>query len=71
MHQLYVKWYHEISYEDILLVGEKNASLGEMNIKLSRCTDVNIPDGFAITIDGYRGLLSRDHVLELRALLGS
>ena len=71
MHTLFVKWYHEISYEDILLVGEKNASLGEMNVELSRSTDVNIPDGFVITIDGYRGLLSEDDMMELRVLMGS
>ena len=71
MHTVYVKWYHEISYKDILLVGEKNASLGEMNVELSRGTDVNIPDGFVITIDGYRGLLSEDDVMELRWLMGS
>jgi phosphoenolpyruvate synthase/pyruvate phosphate dikinase len=58
MHILFVKWYHEISYEDILLVGEKNASLGEMNVELSRSTDVNIPDGFAITNDGNHEIAS-------------
>ena len=42
----------EINFDDILLVGGKNASLGEMTRELSG-EGINIPDGFALTTNFY------------------
>ncbi|MBW3609299.1 MAG: phosphoenolpyruvate synthase [Actinobacteria bacterium] len=46
----------ELSREDIARVGGKNASLGEMLRELT-ATGINVPPGFAITVDGYRAFL--------------
>jgi pyruvate,water dikinase len=53
----YVRFFEELGIADVPLVGGKNASLGEMYRKLSPA-GVRVPNGFAITADGYR------HVLE-------
>jgi len=45
--------FSEIKMTDILQVGGKNASLGEMIQNLSPL-GVEVPDGFAITVDAYR-----------------
>ncbi|UCG95749.1 MAG: phosphoenolpyruvate synthase, partial [archaeon] len=45
----YVLWFNEISKKDVLLVGGKNANLGEMIQK----TRVPVPNGFAITTEAY------------------
>ncbi len=47
----YIKFFNELSIDDVPLVGGKNASLGEMVRKLGR--KIRIPDGFAITSEGY------------------
>ena len=52
----FIKWFSEISAEDIPLVGGKNASLGEMFSALAP-KGVRVPDGFAITADAYRYFL--------------
>ena len=52
----FIKWFSEISVEDIPLVGGKNASLGEMFSSLAP-KGVRVPDGFAITADAYRYFL--------------
>jgi pyruvate,water dikinase len=52
----YILWFEEISKEDVLLVGGKNASLGEMFSKLLK-KGVKIPDGFAITAKAFRDYL--------------
>jgi pyruvate,water dikinase len=43
----------EVTLEDLKLVGGKNASLGEMIRNLAP-RGINIPYGFAITVDAYR-----------------
>ena len=48
----YIKWFDEISIQDVESVGGKNASLGEMYCHLTS-QGVNIPNGFAITSAGY------------------
>lgn len=48
-----IKWFAEISIEDVPLVGGKNASLGEMVRELAG-RGVSVPDGFAITAEAYR-----------------
>ena len=51
--QPFIKWFADTTIADIPLVGGKNASLGEMVRELSS-KGVKVPDGFAITADGYR-----------------
>ncbi len=47
-----IKWFADISIDDVPLVGGKNASLGEMFRELAS-KGVKVPDGFAITADAY------------------
>ena len=55
----YIKWFNELSIEDVDLVGGKNASLGEMYQNLTE-KGIRIPNGFAITADAYRMILDRN-----------
>jgi pyruvate,water dikinase len=48
----YIKFFNEITKEDVNLVGGKNANLGEMYNKLSK-KGVNVPKFFALTTKGY------------------
>jgi len=50
--QKFILWFREISAKDVLLVGGKNASLGEMFSNLTK-KGINIPDGFATTSKAY------------------
>jgi len=52
----FIRRFDEISIGDIPLVGGKNASLGEMFRELGS-QGVRIPDGFAVTAEGYRHFL--------------
>ncbi|MBI3849935.1 MAG: phosphoenolpyruvate synthase [Verrucomicrobia bacterium] len=52
----FIKWFKDISIEDIPLVGGKNASLGEMYRELTP-QGVKVPNGFAITAEAYRYFL--------------
>ena len=52
----FIKWFSEISLEDIAQVGGKNASLGEMFCALAS-KGVRVPEGFAITAAAYRYFL--------------
>ncbi len=47
-----IKHFSEIRIKDIPLVGGKNASLGEMFCTLTP-SGINVPDGFAVTSEGY------------------
>jgi len=49
----FIKWFADITIADIPVVGGKNASLGEMVRELAG-KGVRVPDGFAITADGFR-----------------
>ena len=49
----YILGFNEIQMTDILRVGGKNASLGEMIQNLSPL-GIKVPDGFAITVAAYR-----------------
>ena len=51
-----VKWFDELSIEDVPSVGGKNASLGEMYRELA-AKGVKVPNGFAVTADAYRAFL--------------
>jgi pyruvate,water dikinase len=62
-NSMYIRWFEEISIEDIPLVGGKNASLGEMYRELSD-KDIKIPNGFAITAQAYWHILDSANVLD-------
>jgi pyruvate,water dikinase len=49
----HIKWFEDITIDDVPLVGGKNASLGEMFRELAR-KGVKVPNGFAVTAAGYR-----------------
>ncbi len=53
----FIRWFRDITISDVHLVGGKNASLGEMVRELTP-RGVRVPDGFAVTAEGYRYLLS-------------
>jgi pyruvate,water dikinase len=54
----FVKWFEEIGAKDVALVGGKNASLGEMIRNLGD-KGVNVPSGFAITVEGYKYVVDK------------
>jgi pyruvate, water dikinase len=54
----YVRWFSEIDAADVGSVGGKNASLGEMYGALAS-QGVRVPNGFAITAEGYRYVLDQ------------
>ena len=56
----YIRWFNELTIDDIPLVGGKNASLGEMYSELSS-QGIQIPNGFAVTAEGYRYLLTQSN----------
>ncbi len=53
----FIRFFDDITVDDVPLVGGKNASLGELYRELNP-KGVLVPYGFAITADAYR------HVLE-------
>jgi pyruvate,water dikinase len=53
----YVRWFAEITYDDVPLVGGKNASLGEMYRELTPL-GVRQANGFAIIAQAYRDALT-------------
>ncbi len=65
----YIRWFKELSLDDLGLVGGKNASLGEMFQQLTPL-GVRVPDGFAVTAQAYRDALdATDAWPELHQLL--
>lgn len=59
----WIRWFSEISIDDVPLVGGKNASLGEMYRKL-RPLGVKVPNGFAVTAEAYWHLIRSAGVLD-------
>lgn len=59
----YIFWLEEIKKENILLVGGKNASLGEMYSSLGK-KGVRVPDGFAITSVAFWYFLEKNKLKE-------
>lgn len=53
----YVRTFEQIRASDVAYVGGKNASLGEMYREL-RPRGIPVPDGFAVTADAYRDVLT-------------
>lgn len=67
--QRYIRFFDQINIEDIPIVGGKNASLGEMYQALTP-VGVPVPNGFAITAEAYRALLTENNLWEaLHAIL--
>ncbi|MEE9491994.1 MAG: phosphoenolpyruvate synthase [Gammaproteobacteria bacterium] len=54
--QDHIRWFEELTIDDIPLVGGKNASLGEMYRELTP-QGIKVPNGFAITAPAYRQML--------------
>ena len=52
---------HRVSQHDIAHVGGKNASLGKMLSQLSSAS-IQVPGGFATTVDAYRAPLTQDNL---------
>ncbi len=59
----FIRWFNELSINDIALVGGKNASLGEMYRELIP-QGINIPNGFAVTAEGYHYMLDEANAWE-------
>ena len=55
----FVRFFSELTIDDIPLVGGKNASLGEMYRELMS-EGIKVPNGFAITARAYHYLLEQD-----------
>jgi pyruvate, water dikinase len=65
----FIRWFHEIGIADVGVVGGKNASLGEMYQSLTS-HGITIPNGFAITAEGYRQVLQVGGLAgQMRAIL--
>ncbi len=58
----FIRWFEDITLDDVPLVGGKTASLGELYRELTP-QGVRVPNGFAITAPAYR------YVLEAGGLL--
>ncbi len=61
MNTRYTLQLHNVTLENLSLVGGKNASLGEMIHNLSSL-GITIPFGFAITVDAYWEFLKHNHL---------
>lgn len=57
-----IRWFEQVTMDDLPLVGGKNASLGEMIGRLAP-EGIRVPGGFAVTAEAYRVLI-RDGGLE-------
>lgn len=58
-----IRWFQEISIDDVGLVGGKNASLGEMYQSLSTA-GVRVPNGFATTAEAYDKFIAANELLD-------
>ncbi len=59
----WIRWFRDLGIADVPSVGGKNASLGEMLRELS-AKGIRIPDGYAITAQGYREFLRHNQLEE-------
>lgn len=62
--QPHIRWFKELSLNDVAQVGGKNASLGEMYQNLTD-QGIRVPNGFAITSEAYRYVLEYNQAWEL------
>lgn len=67
----YIKTFREVGLSDVHRVGGKNASLGELFQNLAQL-DIKVPDGFAITVDGFDAFMMTGSIrAQLTSLLDS
>jgi pyruvate,water dikinase len=59
----FIRWFSDIGLNDVPLVGGKNASLGELYRELATA-GVRVPNGFAVTADGYRHFMQATGLAE-------
>jgi pyruvate,water dikinase len=65
----WIRWFSDLSIDDVPLVGGKNASLGEMYRELAH-RGVKVPNGFAVTAEAYRHFLTETGMdKKIRAIL--
>ncbi|MGH7587467.1 MAG: PEP/pyruvate-binding domain-containing protein, partial [Gemmatimonadota bacterium] len=57
----YIRWFEDLTGDDISLVGGKNASLGEMMAGLQD-VGIRVPRGFAITTAAYRRFIEHNEI---------
>ena len=57
----YIRWFEDLTGDDVSLVGGKNASLGEMMAGLQD-VGIRVPRGFAITTDAYRRFIEHNEI---------
>lgn len=58
-----VRWFEDLTNDDVDEVGGKNASLGEMVRELGG-VGIEVPEGFATTADAYRAFLAHNDLDE-------
>lgn len=61
MEEVFIKWFEDLSIDDVPLVGGKNASLGEMIRNIGE-KGINVPSGFAITSYAYKYTIEKEGV---------
>ncbi|RXK83418.1 phosphoenolpyruvate synthase [Filimonas effusa] len=61
MNTTTIAWLSEVGINDLEQVGGKNASLGEMIQHLGKL-GIRIPNGYVITVEGYRSFCSYNHL---------
>ena len=54
----YIRWFEELSIDDVSIAGGKNASLGEMYRELTP-KGIRVPNCFAVTAEAYREVLTQ------------
>src|ERR1017187_5215503 len=65
----FIRWFGDLGMGDIPSVGGKNANLGELYRELTP-RGIRVPNGFAVTADGYRHFLKAGNLVEtIRPLL--
>lgn len=57
----YIRWFDDLTSQDVPLVGGKNASLGEM-VRSLRDKGIPVPGGFATTAQAYWDFLEANHL---------
>lgn len=66
----FIRRFDTIGREEVASVGGKNASLGELTQALSPA-GIRVPDGFAVTVDGFHAFVTHNSLGErLAALIG-
>jgi pyruvate,water dikinase len=60
----FIRWFADLSMDDIPSVGGKNANLGELYRELTP-RGIRVPNGFAVTADGYRHFLKTGNLVEV------